>query len=197
MAEEQFDFAMAEPHVVRKTPAETGGDLARFESTLYPASDQAASATELSHERWSLDYEFDHVHPNQEERWEVVAGKLRVVVDGDERILTPGEEISLPSNVPHRHGNPTDSPARVIWERRPGFSDVEWAESLYTLAQRGQVKDEGVPGLLQLAVITDAYPDESVYAASLPVSIQSVVFSLLARLGRLRGYEATHTRENE
>lgn len=192
MSGESFDFDAADPHVVRATPAATDGEYVRFESTLYPVSEDAG--VNLPHERWSLDYSFEHVHPRQDERWEVVAGELRVAVDGEQQTLTAGEELTLPAEVPHRHWNPADSPARVIWERRPAFDDADWAESLYALAQRGDVDDDGVPGLLQLAVITDAYPDASVYLASVPVGLQRLAFSALAAVGRWLGYEPTHTR---
>lgn len=189
---EGIDFSAVNPHVVRKGAAETDGEFVRFESTMYPAAD--APNPDLPHERWSLDYEFEHVHPEQAERWEVLSGELRVAVDVEARTLTEGETATLPAGVPHRHDNPTDRPIRVVWERRPAFEDAEWAESLYALAQEGAVDQEGVPGPLQLAVITDAYPDESVYSAAVPVGVQKLAFSALAAVGRLAGYEATHER---
>jgi mannose-6-phosphate isomerase-like protein (cupin superfamily) len=191
---DELDLTEAEPHVVRKSAAETDGEYVRFESTIYPGPG-ATTGADLPHERWSLDYDFEHVHPEQEERWEVVAGELQVAVDGDERTLTEGEAVTLPAGVPHRHSNPTSEPIRVVWERRPAFHDEAWAESLFALAQAGQVDDDGVPGLLQLAVTTDAYPDESVYSAAVPVWLQQGMFSALAAVGRLAGYEATHAIE--
>lgn len=189
-----FDFEAADPHVVKKSPKETDGDFVRFESTLYPGSSQDSSRVDFPHERWSLDYKIKHVHPTQKERWEVVAGELGVTVDGDEQMLTAGEEVTLPAGVPHQHWNPAKEPARVIWERHPAYSDPEWAESLYTLAQRGQTDEDGVPNLLQLAVINSAYPNECVYLPSVPVRIQKIAFSALGAIGRLLGYKARHSR---
>lgn len=191
---ETIDLGVADPHVVETSAAETDGELVRFESTMYPPRE--AGPPEVPHERWSFDYDFEHVHPEQTEHWEVVSGELGVRLDGDERTLTEGEEITLPRGVPHRHWNPTDEPVRVRWERRPAFDDESWAESLFALAQAGEVGDDGVPGLLQLAVITDAHPSESVYAAGVPVPVQKAGFSALALLGRLLGYEATHSLED-
>jgi len=188
------NLAEVDPHRVRKSAAETDGELVRFESTLYPRSTDAPAATALPHEPWSLDYRVEHVHPEQEERWEVLAGELAVTLDGERHTLSAGEEMTLPEGVPHEHWNPGAEPARVVWERRPAHDDEAWAESLFALAQRGEVDENGVPGPLQLAVITDAYPVESVYLASVPVSLQRVGFSVLGAAGRLAGYEATHTR---
>lgn len=195
MAEDARALAEADPFVVRKGAEETDGEFVRFEVTMYPSADNHISEVDLPHEKWSLDFDGEHIHPEQEERWKVLTGEFRVALEGEEHILNEGEEITLPTGVPHRHWNPTSQPIRLIWERRPAFHDEEWAESLYTLAQAGKTDEDGVPGTLQLAVITDEYPNESVYLTTLPVSIQKLLFSLLASIGRLMGYEATHSRE--
>ena len=184
------------PHVVLQGPAETDGELVRFESTMYPAPEADGNATDLSHERWGLDNDFEHVHPEQEERWEVRSGELRVTFEGTEQTLTEGEEITLPADVPHRHWNPTDEPIRVVWERRPAFETAEWAESVYALAQAGKTDEDGVPSVLQSVVIFDEYSTENPYFATVPVSVQKVAASLLAPVGRLVGYEPTHSRED-
>jgi mannose-6-phosphate isomerase-like protein (cupin superfamily) len=183
-----------DPHVVRKEADETGGEFVRFESTMYPSPTDAPAAETLSHELWGLDNDFEHVHPEQRERWEVVAGKLRIEVNGDERTLTEGEDVSLPSDVPHRHYNPTDQPIRVVWERYPAHRSEEWAESVYALAQAGGTNEEGVPNPLQIAVWIDAYPDEA-YPTAVPVRLQQSLSSLIAPIGRSAGFEPRYTRE--
>lgn len=194
MTEAGQDSSTADPFVVRKSTEETGGEFVRFEATLYPHPGKSASRVDLPHERWGLDNDFEHVNPSQDERFEVLSGKLRVVFDGEERTLTDGDEVTIPANVPHRHWNPTGDPARVIWERRPANRTEEWAESVYALAQAGKTDEDGVPGLLQLAVILDEYPDDT-YPTTMPVGVQKALASILAPLGRAAGYEATHSRE--
>lgn len=194
MSGEAIDFTEVDPHRVRKSVEETDGAFVRFESTLYPTPQDSQAAAALSHEPWSLDYRVEHVHPEQAERWEVLSGELGITLDGERHTLSEGEEMTLPAGVPHEHWNPGTEPARVVWERRPAFDDEAWAESLFALAQRGAVDENGVPGPLQLAVITDAYPTESVYLSSVPVGVQKVGFSILGAIGRFVGYEATHTR---
>lgn len=186
-------LADVDPHVVQQTPGETDGEFVRFESTLYPVEGERAG-TDLTHEPWSLDYAVEHLHPDQRERWEVLEGELRVEWDDQERTLTEGEEVWLPADTAHRHFNPADEPARIVWERHPAYRDDEWAESLFALAQAGEVDEDGVPDPLQLAVITDEYEHESVYLSGVPVGLQKVGFSVLAAVGRAAGYEARHTR---
>ncbi|WP_436935157.1 cupin domain-containing protein [Halovenus marina] len=195
MTEGFSNIAELNPHVVRDNAAETDGEFVRFESTMYPSSTDPTAARELSHEPWGLDNDFEHVHPEQEERWKVLAGKLRIAVDGDEQILEEGEETTLPSDVPHRHWNPTDRPIRVRWERRPAFQTEAWAESVYALAQAGKTNEEGVPDPLQIAVWIDAFPAETAYPTVAPVSIQKRLSALFAPVGRLAGYEAQYSRE--
>lgn len=194
MSGEAMDVTEVNPHRVRKSVEETDGAFVRFESTLYPRPPDSPAAAALSHEPWSLDHRVEHVHPEQAERWEVLSGGLAITLDGERHTLSEGEEMTLPKGVSHEHWNPGAEPARVVWERRPAFDDEAWAESLFTLAQRGEVDENGVPGPLQLAVITDAYPVESVYLPGVPVAVQRVGFSILGTTGRLAGYEATHTR---
>lgn len=183
------------PHIVKKGSEETDGEFVRFESTMYPSSAEASDVDTLSHEPWGLDNDFEHIHPEQKERWKVMEGKLLVELDGDEQTLTEGQEITLPSNVPHRHWNPTDQPIRVVWERHPAFQTETWAESVYTLAQAGKTDDEGVPNPLQIAVWINAFPSETAYPTVVPVSVQKVFSSLLAPIGRMVGFDAKYNRE--
>jgi quercetin dioxygenase-like cupin family protein len=60
-----------------------------------------------------------HFHPAQEERFEVLEGAMRVVIDGEERELPAGEELRIPRETVHQMWNPEDAIARVRWETSP------------------------------------------------------------------------------
>lgn len=183
-----------DPFVVRKGADETDGEFVRFEATMYPHPD-SDGAVDLPHERWGLDNDFEHVNPRQDERFEVLSGRLRAVYDGVDRELTAGESVTIPAGTRHRHWNPAAEPARVVWERRPARRTEAWAESVYALAQAGLTDENGIPeNPLRSAVIFDEYPDDT-YPASVPVPLQKLAFSLLASVGRRLGYEATYARE--
>ncbi len=189
------NFTEEPPHVVLVSAEDTGGDYARFESTLHPSL--AVEDTELNHARWGIDLTAEHVHPEQEEHIEVVAGEMQVEFNGETWTVTEGEDVTFPAGEPHRHWNDSDRPARIQWEVRPALRTEEWAESVYALAQAGKTDEEGAPGLLQSAVLLDEYPDTSVYLTVAPVSVQRVASSLLAPIGRLLGYEATNRRPTD
>jgi len=42
----------------------------------------------------------DHSHPHEQVA-NVMEGKLQLIVDGEENILTPGQVFVIPSNAPH------------------------------------------------------------------------------------------------
>lgn len=42
-----------------------------------------------------------HVHPNQEERFQVISGTLKLRVDGEERLLVPGDLAVIPLSLIH------------------------------------------------------------------------------------------------
>lgn len=62
-------------------------------------------------------------------------------------------------------------------------------ETLYRSAQAGHADEKGNPNPLQFAVLQDTYPDLA-YLTNLPIPVQKALFTLLAPLGRLLGYEA-------
>lgn len=196
MTETPPDVTAAEPFDVVDRPTDPETDPLCMEATIHPAPNTTGEDSALDHARWAVDLTEDdeHVHPEWEERFEVIAGTYRVAVDGDETTLREGDAIVLPPGVPHRHWNPTDRPARVRSEARPGLGGAEAFETLFTLAQMGRVGENGLPNPLQFAVIQEAHPD-LFYTTDLPKGVQRVMTKVLAPIGRRLGYEASHSRE--
>jgi quercetin dioxygenase-like cupin family protein len=131
-----------------------------------------------------------HFHPSQDEHFEVLAGKMRVRVDGDERDLTKGEEIDIPRGAVHQMWNPSEEPARVKWETRPAGRTEEWFGAIDVLHRRGQVGRNGMPGPLAFAALLTEYRDVFRLAVK-PEPVVRAGLALLAPLGRARGYLPT------
>jgi quercetin dioxygenase-like cupin family protein len=96
-----------------RTGAETGGELLEMEAT-YAGTGQLPP---------------EHLHPSQVERFEVLEGTIRAIVDGTERLYGPGESIEVPAGTPHQMT--AEGPARTRWEVRPALRTAEFFERLY------------------------------------------------------------------
>lgn len=128
----------------------------------------------------------EHVHPVQEERFEVLEGSLRILVAGELRELHAGERLVIAPGVPHAMWNPAAAPARVRWQTRPALRTEQFFEALVDLAQRGRVDAEGKPGLLDLALLVPAFSAEMRLVR--PAAwVQRAVFGVLAPVARMLG----------
>lgn len=192
MAEASAD-GEPDPLVITRETTEDGEELVRFETIVHPLADEAGAEADLDHRRFLIDNPNPHVHPQQQERIQVVDGEYAVAVEGDDQRLSTGETTTLPPDTPHRHWNPTSGPIRVAHELHPGLRVDEHVETMYTLAQAGRTDEQGIPNLLQFAVINDEFRG-LVYSADLPVGLQKAINRVLAPIGRLAGYEPTYSR---
>ena len=102
----------------------------------------------------------EHVHPAMEERIEVLAGRARVRVGGEERDLGPGEAVVVAPGVPHLGWNPTEEEVRLRLELRPPRRWLEVVERLFALAREGRTDSRGVPAPAEALAILREYPEE-------------------------------------
>jgi quercetin dioxygenase-like cupin family protein len=70
-----------------------------------------------------------HFHPNQAERFEVLEGTVRAIVDGTERSYGSGESFEVPAGTPHTMV--AEGPTRMLWEVRPALRTAEFFERLH------------------------------------------------------------------
>lgn len=71
-----------------------------------------------------------HLHPGQEERFEVLEGRMRAIVDDDELEIGAGETLEVHAGSTHQMWNPAEEPARVRWSTRPGLRTEQWFREL-------------------------------------------------------------------
>jgi hypothetical protein len=71
-----------------------------------------------------------HLHPRQEEHFEILDGAVRVVINGVQKRYAAGESFDVPAGTVHQMGG--DGPARLIWQVRPALKAAQLAEDLYT-----------------------------------------------------------------
>lgn len=78
-----------------------------------------------------------HLHPFQDEDFEVLSGCLTVRLGRDERVLSPGERIGIPRGTSHSMFNGADVPARVRWTTSPPGRTEEWWATLDKIDEPG------------------------------------------------------------
>jgi hypothetical protein len=71
-----------------------------------------------------------HAHTIQSERFEVIEGSLRLVIDGREHLLGPGETMEIPAGTPHRQLAGDEGTGRVRVQVRPAACTMEFLELL-------------------------------------------------------------------
>ena len=135
----------------------------------------------------------EHVHPKQEERYEILAGELNVRLDGRERTLAPGDRVVVPPGRPHLWWNAGAEEVRFRCEVTPALRFETFLETLFGLASDGKTDPKGLPNPLQLAVLMRAYKAELRLARPSP-AVQSLMFGPLAIVGRLVGYRSSYPR---
>jgi Cupin domain len=71
----------------------------------------------------------EHLHPSQEERFEVLEGSMRTNIGNEERVYKAGEVFEVPAGTPHQMA--AQGPTRMRWEVRPALRTAEFFERLY------------------------------------------------------------------
>jgi mannose-6-phosphate isomerase-like protein (cupin superfamily) len=126
-----------------------------------------------------------HIHPNQEERFEVVTGRMRFRL-GRERVTAgPGEIVVVPAGVRHDFANAGDTDALVRVEIRPALNMERLFETAVRLADERRTMYGGIPRPLDLALFLREFEDE-VQPAFLPRWAQRSALAPLAWLARRR-----------
>jgi quercetin dioxygenase-like cupin family protein len=168
-AGDTLDVPMAGRIVYLQTGEETNGELMAFDFFL-PVGKESAQ---------------EHLHPKQEERFEVVSGRVRGQVGGDEQVRGPGETAVMPAGVRHFWWNDGDEEAHLRVQVRPALRTEDFYETMAALA----VGEEGIPSKLHAAVVLREFKDEMrIGMFSSPPA--RVLIVLMAVIGRLRGYRA-------
>lgn len=161
--------------VFMKTSADTNGEYVLFECFVKPNGSVAAA----------------HVHPHQQERFQIMEGSVTFKLRGQELPTAPGDRILVPPGMKHQFRNSGETEARFACEVRPALGFESLIETMFCLAQDGKTNRKGMPNPLRLAVIARAHFD-TVRLPFPPAWMQRIGLALGAPLGRLLGYRSTY-----
>ena len=156
-------------HVIRTTD-DTNGRALEMEWELAPR----ASGTPV------------HVHPHATESYDVLEGKLEVLIDGSWRTLSRGESASVPPGVPHTFRNPDTSVSRVRNVHSPAMRFGEYFGTIHRIVASGSVAhDRMTPkAMLYLAAVMMRFKREII-----SVRPPHAVIALSAGLATILGYQ--------
>lgn len=161
--------------VFRTTSADTYGEAVVIDVFVEPHGFVAAT----------------HLHPSQEERFEVLAGTLEMKVGRETLLARPGDVVVVSPGTPHRFHNAGDERAHFVCEVRPALQFESLLETMFALAADRKTNSKGMPNPFRLAVIAQAHFD-TVRLTFPPAWMQRLGLAIGAPLGRLLGYGATY-----
>jgi len=132
-----------------------------------------------------------HVHPLQEERFEILEGKGRFRLGRDKRDAVAGETVVVEAGLGHGIANPFDDPLRVRVTWTPACDLEHFMENLFGVAMAGKTTRRGIPPLRQIALIIEAHPDSGP-RVGIPSFIRRPLIKAIAGLGRLSGMSGSY-----
>jgi mannose-6-phosphate isomerase-like protein (cupin superfamily) len=161
--------------VFRQTSRETNGEAVVLEAYVKANGFVAAA----------------HVHPHQEERFQVLRGTVGFRVGRKKLLAGPGQRVTVPAGTAHKFWNAGDDEVHFVCEVRPALQFEQLIETMFGLANDGKTNKKGMPNPLRLAVIARAH-FEDVRLPFPPAWMQRAGLALGSPLGRLLGYEPTY-----
>jgi quercetin dioxygenase-like cupin family protein len=154
----------------RRTAADTNGELLEFDVALAPDGHVPGM----------------HVHPAQEERFEVLSGSVRFQ-KGVRRITAEaGDVVVVEPGKAHKFENVGELGAVMRVEVRPALEMERLFETAVSLAEEGRVTSKGMPKPLDLALFVREFRDE-VRGPGTPGWAQRAALAPLAWIARRRG----------
>ena len=156
-----------------ETGQETNGQVLSMDTVREP----------FEHPDYRLRRADGHVHPLQEERFEIISGSARFLIGDSEVVLRAGQAAVVPPNTVHHWMALGGEPVRVKAEYRPALETGELFHRVYGPLERGEIN------LLHAMVIQTEY-EGAVWPASPSPLTWKIMAKILAPIGRLLGYEA-------
>jgi quercetin dioxygenase-like cupin family protein len=153
-----------------QTAKDTNGQLLEMESTFAANSVEPAA----------------HYHPVQEEDFTVLEGELTVKMAGQTLKLKAGDSLHISPGLTHAMWNNTGKTTVVNWQVRPAMNSEHLLETAAGLANDGKVNRQGMPSILQVALMANKY--SKVFRLSKPsFALQKIVFTVLTPVALLAG----------
>ncbi len=133
----------------------------------------------------------EHIHPEMEERFTMLRGRVGFRLAGRVSIAESGVVLIAPPGTPHDWWNAGSEEAVIRCEMRPAARFEAMIRNAFGLAIDGKVNKKGMPNLLQLAVFAREFADVIQFTHP-PRIVQSILFGVLTPPARLLGYRGSY-----
>ena len=133
----------------------------------------------------------EHIHPIQENAFEVISGELSFIINNTLRTIGPGESVVIPRGVPHYFWNEGIVEAHYIQRFTPALKIDSFFRTFFALARDGKLNKKGLPNLFLISIISLNHQDE-IRLSTPSWNVQKCIFVLLAPIGRLLGYKSVY-----
>jgi quercetin dioxygenase-like cupin family protein len=155
-----------------KTGAETKGELLQIDCVSPPSAMR----------------EPEHIHPFQENKFEILSGSCTFSIEGKDRVAKAGDTVTIPSKVRHLFWNSGQIDAHYIQEFRPALTIAEFFDTFFALSRDGKLNEQGIPNFFHASIIMLAH-NKDIRVTSPPWPIQYLTYKALAPIGLMMGYK--------
>ncbi|SDE41433.1 Mannose-6-phosphate isomerase, cupin superfamily [Paenibacillus sp. UNCCL117] len=127
-----------------------------------------------------------HSHPVLDEKFTIIEGTMRFLIDDHTVLAGPGEQIHIKPGQIHQAWNESQTMLRVIHEIRPPGQHWNMFRLLHKLEAEGKLNAKGIPrNPLWMGL---AWTTMDGYIAGPPRWIQHIALGGLARIAKAFGY---------
>jgi quercetin dioxygenase-like cupin family protein/uncharacterized protein YndB with AHSA1/START domain len=124
-----------------------------------------------------------HVHPEQVERIEVIAGTVKVGMHGGEHVVRPGNSIEVPAGTPHTQTPAGDGPGTVRIQVSPAGRTEAFMRHVAQLCREGKFTRGGFPRPVAGAELVQEFASAG-YAAVPSLRVQRAIAGLVLGIAR-------------
>lgn len=156
--------------IITKSTVDTAGEYVEIEGSMRAHSDGPPV----------------HIHPHQEETYQVVSGTADVFLNGRWQQVHAGESLTVPRGAPHTIKNEHNEDVRAMNWHRPAMRFEDFSRTFHRLATSGRIKSlppKDPSSLIYAAMLFTEYEDTQIV-----VKPPAFVLKLLAFVGRRLGY---------
>jgi len=148
---------------------------------------------------WKMDPEgyvpFEHIHLNQDEVFKVAKGELRIIINGKEHIVGPGQSITVPKGQPHIAYNNRPEVLESIVEYRPGLDNYKFFQCFGGLLTDNQMSKNGEVNIPKMCYFTKKMKAKCITRPTkIPAPVFKLVINLFYVVGTVMGWYKLYTK---